>query len=177
MLVRTLKFIFLHACIDMTSPEVVCLSSDDEPIFERNQRLIEEHREREDRQNIQDHLSRVLDEVKEGKRKGLCIYAHPEPSSIPRVVPLDRSLAVTVAYEPEDLHFNIMSQESKTGSLSPPPVVKSKALRYEALLYTCTITNIDQISTLLKYSRFTRPRLVYFKHPRLLSISVKCDRV
>ena len=66
----------------MTSPEVVYLSSDDEPIFERNQRLIEEHREREGWQNIQDHLSKVLDEVKEGKRKLLRIAAHPKLSNI-----------------------------------------------------------------------------------------------
>lgn len=138
----------------MTSPEVVCLSSNDEPIFERNQRLIKEHRECEDRQNIQDHLSRVQDELKEGKRKFLRIVAHPEPSNIPRADPLDRSLAVIVAYEPKDLHFNIVSQESQTGSLSPPPVAKSKALPYEALLYTSTITNIDQISALLKKTWF-----------------------
>ena len=87
MLLRTLKFIFLHACIDMSSLEGFCLSSDDEPIFERNQRLIEEHREREDRQNIQDHLSIVLDEVNEGKCKFLRIAAYPEPFNIPRAVP------------------------------------------------------------------------------------------
>ena len=149
MLVRTLKFIFLHACIDMTSPEVVYLSSDDEPIFERNQRLIEEHREREDRQSIQDHLSRVIEEVKECKRKFLSIAAHPEPSSIPRAVPLDRSLAVTVAYEPEELQFFIMSQERQSGSMSSPPVVKAKALPYEALQYQSTITHIGQIFAIL----------------------------
>ena len=117
----------------MTSPEVVYLSSDDEPIFERNQRLLKEHHEREDRQNIQDHLSRVLEEVKEGKRKFLRIAAFPEPSNLPRANPLDDSLTVTVAYEPFNLKFNITPQESQIGSLSAPPVVKSKALPYEAL--------------------------------------------
>ena len=63
MLVRMLKFVFLYACIDMTSPEVVYLSSDDEPIFERNQRLLKEHHEREEHRHIQDHLSRLLEEV------------------------------------------------------------------------------------------------------------------
>ena len=119
MLVRMLKFIFLYACIDMTSPEVVYLSSDDEPIVERSQRSLKEHHKPEDRQNIQDHLSRVLEEVKEVKHKFLQIAAFLEPSNIPRAVPLDDSLIVIVAYEPFDLKLNIMSQESKTGSLSP----------------------------------------------------------
>ena len=43
---------FLYACIDMDSSEVVYLSSDDEPIFDRNQRLIKGHREQEDRHQI-----------------------------------------------------------------------------------------------------------------------------
>lgn len=110
----------------MTSPEVVYLSSDDEPIFECNQRLLKEHYKQEDRHNIQKHLSRALEEVKEG--------------ILPRAVPLDNFLAVTVAYEPRDLYFNIMSQESQTDYLSPPPVVISKALPYDALKYQSTIT-------------------------------------
>lgn len=77
--------------------EVYYISSDDEPVFERNQRLIREHREQEDRQQIKDHLSRVLEEVKEGNRKFLCTAAFPEPSSIPRAIPINPSLSVTVA--------------------------------------------------------------------------------
>ena len=118
--------------------------------FYHNQRLIKEHREREDRQNVQEHLSRVLEEVKEGKRKFFNVAAHPEFSAIPREIPLDKSLAVTVAYKPKDLHFNIMSQESQTGSMSAPTIVRAKVLPYEALQYTSTITKIDQISAILK---------------------------
>ena len=77
------------------------------------------------------------------------IAAFPEHSNLPREVPLDDFLTVTVAYEPFDLKFNIMSQDSQTGSLSPPPVVKSKALPYEALQYQSKITHIGQISTIL----------------------------
>ena len=96
----------------MKSPDVICLSSDDETIFERNQRLIEEHRVREDHRITQDHFSHVLEEIEEGKRKFLHIATHPEPSDIPREIPLDPSLSVTVAFEPTDLKFNIVSQES-----------------------------------------------------------------
>ena len=53
----------------MESSDVIYMPSDDEPVFERNQSLIREHHEREDRRNIQQHLSRVLEEVKEGKRE------------------------------------------------------------------------------------------------------------
>lgn len=42
-----------------------------------------------------------------------------------------------------------MSQHSATDSRSPSPVVVSKALPYEALQYTSSITSIDQISTIL----------------------------
>ena len=71
----------------MDSLEVVCLSSDDETPFDRNQRLIQEHHAEEDRRRVQDHLSRVLEEVKEGKRKTLRIAALPEPSNIPIATP------------------------------------------------------------------------------------------
>ena len=54
------------------------------------------------RQHIQDHLSRVLEEVNEGKRRFLNIVAFPEPSNIPVAIPLEPSLTVTVAYEPGD---------------------------------------------------------------------------
>ena len=71
----------------MDSSEVVYLSSDDESPFERNQWLLKEHHEEEDRRQVQDHLTRVLEEVKEGKRKTLRIAAHPELSSIPLLFP------------------------------------------------------------------------------------------
>lgn len=52
----------------MDSSDVAYLSNDESP-FVRNQRLRREHNhEREDSLDIQQHLSRVLDEVKEGKR-------------------------------------------------------------------------------------------------------------
>ena len=84
----------------MGSSEVIYLSSDEETPFERNQRLLKEHHEQEDRRQVQDHLSRVLQEVKEGKRKFLRTAAFPEPSNIPLAIPVDRALAVSVAYEP-----------------------------------------------------------------------------
>ena len=91
---------------------VYYLSSDDDSAFERNQRLIREHHEQEDSQQIQDHLTRVLNEVKEGKRNFLRTAAIPELSSIPREIPLDQSLTVSVAYELSDFTFSIISQES-----------------------------------------------------------------
>ena len=84
----------------------------DEPVFERNQILIREHHEQEDRRQVQDHLTLVLNEVKEGKRKFLRTAAFPELSSIPREIPLDQSLSVSITYEPGDSTFNIMSQGS-----------------------------------------------------------------
>ena len=134
----------------MDPSELYYISSDDEPIFERNQRLIKEYHEQEDRRQVQDHLTRVLDEVKEGKRKTLRTAAFPEPSDIPIAIPLDRTLAVSVAFEPGDLVFNIMSQGSQTGSLSPSQAVTTQPLPYEALLYMSTITKIDQISSIFK---------------------------
>ena len=92
MLVRIFKYIFLYACIDMKSPDVICLSSNDENVFERNQRLIQEYRVREDQRNTRDHFCRILEEVKKGKHKFLRIAALPESSDIPRAIPLDSSL-------------------------------------------------------------------------------------
>ena len=138
---HSLNFAFSHACIDMDSSEVICLSSDEETPFERNQRLLKEHHEQEDRRQVQDHLSRVLEEVKEGKRKFLRTAAFPEPSNIPLAIPVDKTLAVSVAYEPGSLKFNIMSQQSQTGSQSPPPVVAVPEKPYAALLYQSSITN------------------------------------
>ena len=100
----------------MDPSAVIYLSSDDESPFERNQRLLKEHREEEDRRRVQNHLSRVLEEVKEGKHKTLRIAARPKILNIPIAVPLDLSLGVTVAYEQGDLKFNIMSQQSATSS-------------------------------------------------------------
>ena len=125
----------------MDSSEIVYLSSDDESPFDRNQRLLREHHEEEDRRRVQNHLSRVLEEVKEGKRKTLRIAAHPEPSSIPIAIPLASSLEVTIAYEPGDLRFNIMSQESQAGSISPAPIVEAESVPFGALLFQSTITN------------------------------------
>ena len=93
----------------MESPGAICLSSDDEPVFDRNQRLIQEHRIREEQQDIKDHFSRVLNEVKEGKHKYLRVAALPESSSIPKAISLDPSLSVSVAFEPSDLKYSIMS--------------------------------------------------------------------
>lgn len=127
----------------MTSLEIIS-SSDEEPIFIRNQRLIQEHRVREEQQDTRDHFSRVLEEVKEGKRKFLRVAAFPESSSVPRAVPLDPSLSVSIAYEPSDLKYKI-------GSRSPPPVaIESRALKFKALQSKSTITNIDQISAILR---------------------------
>ena len=133
----------------MDSSDVAYVSDDESP-FVRNQHLIKEHHEEEDRRRVQSHLSRVLDEVKEGKRKFLRIAALPEPSSIPVATPLDKTLVVTVAYEPGELKFDIMSQQSQTGSRSPPPVVEAESAPFGALLYQSSITNINHISALFK---------------------------
>ena len=94
-----IKLCFLHACIDMDSFEVVYLSSDDKSPFERNQRLLKEYHEEEDRRRVQNHLSRVLEEVKEGNRHTLRIATRPEPSRIPIAIPLALPIEVTVAYK------------------------------------------------------------------------------
>lgn len=133
----------------MDPSDVYYMSSDDETVFDRYQRLLREHHKREDRQNIQYHLSRVLNEVKEVKCKFLRTAAFLESSSIPRAIPIERTLQVTVAYEPADLKFNIMSQESQADSLSPVPVVKDENLHFEALQCRSTITHIGQISSIL----------------------------
>lgn len=129
--------------------DIIYLCYDDKPVFDRNQRLLREHHEQEERHHIQQHLSRVLEEIKEGKRKFLQTTDFPEPSDIPKAIPLERSLAVTIAYEHEDFNFNIMSQESQTGSLSPLSEVTTKPLPFEALPYQSTITHIDQICAIL----------------------------
>ena len=134
----------------MDSSEIAYLSSDDESPFDRNQRLLKEHHEEEDRRQLQSHLSRVLEEVKEGKRKTLRIAARPEPSCIPIAIPLALSLGVTVAYKPGDLKFNIMSQESQAGSVSPPPVVVAESAAFGALLFQSTITDNTQSSAILR---------------------------
>ena len=48
-------------------PSAVIYLSDDESPFDRNQRLIKEYHEEEDCRRVQNHLSRVLEEVIEGK--------------------------------------------------------------------------------------------------------------
>lgn len=126
-------FSLMHA-LDMYPLEVICLSSEEETPFEHNQRLLREHHAEEDRRRVQDHLSRVLEEVKEGKRKTLRIAARPDPSRIPIAIPLASSLEVTVAYEPGDLKFNIMSQESQAGSISPAPVVEAESAPFRGTL-------------------------------------------
>lgn len=65
----------------MDPSEVVYLSSDDESPFDRNQRLIKEHHEEEDRRRIQSHLTRVREEVKEGKQKTLRTHGYPFSSN------------------------------------------------------------------------------------------------
>ena len=116
----------------MDSYEVVYLCSDEETPFERNQRLVQEHHAEENRRLVQSHLSRVLQEVKEGKRKNLRIAAFPESSNIPIAIPLDPSLSVTVAFEPGELRFNIMSNESQSGSVSPAPVLEAEYVPFGA---------------------------------------------
>ena len=147
---HSFKLCFLHACIDMDTCDIVYLSSDEETPFERNQRLVQEHHAEEDRRQVQSHLSRVLQEVKEGKRKTLHIVALPELSSIPLAVPLASSLDVSIAYKPGELKFNIMSQESEAGSVSPAPIVEAECAPFGAILFQSTITNNNQISAILK---------------------------
>ena len=125
----------------MDSYEVVYLSSDEETPFERNQRLVQEHHAEEDRKLIQSHLSRVLQEVKEGKRKNSRIAAFPESSNIPVAIPLDPSLSVTLAFEPGELRFNIMSNESQSGSVSPAPVLEAENVPFGAIRFQSTLTN------------------------------------
>lgn len=132
----------------MNPSDVFYLSSDDEPVFDRNERLLREHHEREDRYQIQSHLSRVLEEVKEGKRKFLRTSAFPETSSIPIVIPLYKTLTIIVAYELGDLTFHIMYQESQTGSLPPFPAVTAENFPFDALQYKSIITHINQISSI-----------------------------
>ena len=110
----------------MASYDAVCISSDDESPFYRNQRLLKEYHEEEDRRRVQSYLSRVLNEVIEGKRHTLRIAARPEPSKIPIAIPLTLPLEVTVAYKPSELKFNVMSQGSQTESVSPPQQFKLK---------------------------------------------------
>lgn len=119
----------------MDSSEVICLSSDEETPFECTQRILKEHHEQEDCRQVQYHLSRVSEEVKEGIRKFLRTGAFPEPSNITLAIPIDKTLAVSVVYEPGFLKFNIMSQQSKIGSQSPPLVVAVPEKPYVAFLY------------------------------------------
>lgn len=128
----------------MTSREVIyCSSDDDEPVFVRNQRLIREHRIREEQQDINDYFSRVTNEVIEGKRKFLRVAAFPKTCVIPRDVLLDPSLLVSIAYSPSELKFKIISNHSETGSRSPSHIVESKAVAFEAEQYQSSITNIN----------------------------------
>lgn len=147
----------------MTSPEIIyCSFSDEEPVFVRNQRLIQEHRIPEEQQDVRDNFSRVIDGVVEGKRKFLKVAAFPDTYNIPREVPSDPSLSLSVAYEPSELKFIIMSEHSETGSQSPiPAVAKSRAITFEAKLYKSTITNTNQISAILrKHSLEISPTLM-----------------
>ena len=147
--IHSFKLCFLHACIDMDTCDIVNLSSDEETPFERNQRLLHEHHAEEDRRQVQSHLSRVLEEVKEGKRHTLRIAARPEPSRIPIAIPLALPLVVTIAYKPGELKFNIMSQESQTGTVSPAPIVEAECAPFGASKFQSTITNNRQISAIL----------------------------
>ena len=83
-----------------------------------------------------------LKKLKKVNEKTLRIDARPESSNIPIAIPLEPSLRATIAFEAEDFQFNIMSQGSQTGSLSPAPVVVAEGMPFEALLYQSTITNI-----------------------------------
>lgn len=134
----------------MDPSEIICLSSNDEHHFDQNQRRLKDFYKQEDRNNFQNHLKRILDEVNEGKRKFLQTVALPDISNIPITLPLDKSLTVTIAISPGDLQFTIMSQGSNTSSLSPRPVKETKVKPYEALLYQSSVTTIDHISVILK---------------------------
>ena len=150
----------------MKSPEVIyCSSSDEEPVFLRNQRLIREHRIREDQQDIRDHFSRVTDEVIEGKRKYLRVAAFPVASVIPRVVPLDSSLLVSVAYSPSTIKFKIMSDHKETGSKPSSPVVESKVGAFEAKQYQSSITSTNQISDILRRNGLKISPLIVVRAP------------
>ena len=124
--------------------------SDDESPFDRNQRILREYHEEEDRRRVQSHLTRVLDEVKEGKRKTLRIAALHEPSNIPLAVPIDPSLIVSIAYKPGELTFNIMSQDNQTSTNLPAPIVEAEDAPFGAMKFQSTITDISQISAILK---------------------------
>lgn len=124
--------------------------SDDESPFDRNQRILREYHEEEARRQVQSHLTRVLDEVKEGKRKTLRIDALPEPSNIPLAIPIDPSLEVSIAYKPGELKFNIMSQGNQTGTTSLAPIVEAESAPFGAMKFQSTITNINQISAIIK---------------------------
>ena len=132
----------------MDSSEIVYLISDEETPFERNQRLVQEHHAEEDRRRVQSHLSRVLNEVKEGKRHTLRIAARPEPSRIPIAIPLAIPLEVTVAYKPGELKFNVMSQESQAGSVSPAPIVEAENAPFREILFQSTIIDNSHISAI-----------------------------
>ena len=134
----------------MASYDAVCISSDDESPFDRNQRLLKEYHEEEDRRRIQSHLSRVLSKVIEGKRHTFRIAARPELSKIPIAIPLASPLEVTVAYKPGDFKFNVMSQGSQTESVSPPPAVQAEDVPFGALLFQSTIIDNSQISATLR---------------------------
>ena len=134
----------------MDSPDIVYLSSDDESPFDRNQRILREYHEEEDRRQVQNHLTRVLDEVKEGKRKTLRIAALPEPSNIPLAVPVDPSLTVSIAYKPGELKFNLMSQDNQTSANSPAHTIEAEDAAFGAMKFQSSITDISQISAILK---------------------------
>ena len=145
-----IKLCFLCTCIDMDSPDIVYLSSDDESPFERNQRILKEYHEEEDRRRVQSYLTRALDEVKEGKRHTLRFAARIEPSEIPIAVPLALPLEVTIAYKPGDLKFKIMSEENQTSANSPAHTIEAEDAAFGAMKFQSTITNNNQISAILR---------------------------
>lgn len=81
----------------MGSPEVVCLSSDEEPVFARNQLRIKERQIKEEQYETRAHFGRLIDEVAEKTRKFLQTTAEPEDSKIPLAHPLDKSLFFFIA--------------------------------------------------------------------------------
>lgn len=78
----------MHALI-MKSHEAVYLYFDDENVFYLYEKLMQEHKVREEQQEFWDHFSRVLEKVKEGKHKLLWEAALPESSDVPRALPID----------------------------------------------------------------------------------------
>ena len=75
---------------------------------------------------------------------------------------------MTVAYEPRELKFNIMSNESRAGSVSPPPVLEAENSPFGAVQFRSTWC-----------VSFSRTKFTYFYislSPKQFSIEVNKGR-